>query len=54
MEEDGIVFIKQLLLKFEKNIDKLEKAKENNEPRKFNELKKESFDIHKEIAGLLQ
>ena len=53
MKEDGIVFVKQLLVKLEGNIVKLEKAKKDNEPRVFNELKKESFDIHKEIEGLL-
>lgn len=54
MKEDGIIFVKQLLEKLEDNVKKLEKAKEDNEPREFNELKKKSFDIHKEIEGLLQ
>jgi len=53
MEKESITFIKQLLVKLEKNIAMLEKAKKDNDPRQFNELKKTSFDIHKEIERLL-
>lgn len=54
MEQEKIPFIKQLLGKLEDNIRKLEKAKEDNDPRSFNEIKKNSFDIHEEINKLIQ
>lgn len=53
MKPEVAPFVKQLLEKLEKNILKLEKAKEDNDPREFNEIKKECFKIHEEIGKLL-
>lgn len=54
MERESIAFVKQLITKLEKNVAALEKAKKDNDPRLFNELKKTSFDIHQEIEKLIQ
>ncbi|NCN51475.1 hypothetical protein GW931_00485 [archaeon] len=54
MEKEAITFARQLLEKFDANIKKLEEAKEDNDPVGFNEIKKNSFDIHQEIQKLLQ
>lgn len=53
MENDAIPFVKQLVEKLEENVKNLEAAKKDNDPREFNELKKNSFDIHEEIEKLL-
>ncbi|MDA3836548.1 MAG: hypothetical protein PF542_02910 [Nanoarchaeota archaeon] len=54
MEIETIEFIKQLLDKMDKNVDKLEVARNENDPRTFNNLKKNSFDIHEEIRKLIK
>ena len=54
MDEEKIVFVKQMLASLEKNIKELESLKKNNDPRKFNEVKKDSFDIHLEIEKLIK
>jgi len=54
MERESIAFVKQLLEKLEKTVALLEVAKKENDPRKFNELKKSSFDIHQEIEKLIK
>ena len=53
MEKESIDFIEQLLRKLKTNISKLEKAKENNDPREFNEIKKDSFNTNTEIDKLI-
>lgn len=54
MEEEKITFIKQMLKSLEKNIKELEVLKKNNDPRKFNEVKKDSFNIHEEISKIIK
>jgi len=54
MEEEKIVFVKQMLKSLEKNIKELETLKKNNDPRKFNEVKKDSFNIHEEISKMIK
>jgi hypothetical protein len=54
MERESISFVNQLLEKLEANVAKLEKAKKDNDPRAFNEIKKNSFDIHAEIEKLIK
>lgn len=53
MKPDVAPFVKQLLGKLEENVAKLEKAKSDNDPRSFNEIKKECFKIHEEIEKLI-
>lgn len=53
MEKESINFIEQLLIKLKKNISKLEIAKKENDPRGFNEIKKECMNITKEIDKLI-
>jgi hypothetical protein len=54
MEKDAIVFVKQLVESLEVNLKKLEKAKKDNDPREFNDLKKKCFDIQKQIEDLVK
>jgi len=54
MNKDAIIFMKQLISKLEENVKKLEKAKENNDPREFNDLKKQCFDIQKEMEKMIK
>jgi hypothetical protein len=54
MKEEAIVFVKQLLNKLEQNVSLLEGAKEENDPRSFNDYKKNSFDVHQEIEKLIE
>ncbi|MBN2880420.1 hypothetical protein JXM83_00035 [Candidatus Woesearchaeota archaeon] len=53
MKSEVAPFVKQLLGKLEENVAKLEKTKEDNNPRAFNDVKKECFKIHEEIEKLL-
>ena len=54
MEKESIDFIEQLLRKLKDNISKLEKAKKDNDPRLFNEIKKDSFNTNNEIDKLIK
>ena len=53
MEKESIHFVEQLLAKLKTNISKLEKAKKENDPRGFNEIKRTCFDINNEIEKLI-
>lgn len=54
MDKEAIGFVKQLIEKVEKNVKKLEDAKENNDPRLFNDMKKKCFDLQNEIGKLIK
>lgn len=54
MEKESIDFIEQLLRKLKDNISKLEKSKKDNDPRAFNEIKKDSFNTNNEIDKLIK
>jgi hypothetical protein len=54
MERESISFVKQLLDELESNLNQLEKAKKDNDPREFNEIKKKTFDIEKELGNLIK
>lgn len=54
IEKEGIAFAKQLIEQIEKNVELLEKAKENNDPREFNEIKKKSFKLYEELGKLIK
>jgi hypothetical protein len=54
MKEENIVFIKQLLNSLENKLEELNKAKEDNDPKKFSELKKEILKINNQIGNLIK
>ena len=54
MEKEKIIFIKQMLNSLENKIKELETLKKNNDPRRFNEVKKDSFNIHEEISKIIK
>lgn len=54
MNKDAIIFMKQFINKLEENVKKLEKAKKDNDPRGFSDLKKECFDIQKQMEKLMK
>ena len=53
MKPEATPFLRQLIEKLERNVSKLEEAKNNNDPRGFNEIKKDCFKIHEDIEKLL-
>jgi len=54
MKEEKILFVKQLLNSLSKKLKELNKAKEDNEPKKFNNLKKETIKINNQIGNLIK
>lgn len=54
MEEDAITFVKQMIRLLERDLEKLFKAKEENDPRKFNDIKKRCMDTQKQIEDLIK
>jgi hypothetical protein len=54
MEKEAIVFVKQLINSLERKLGDLGKAKEENDPRGFNDLKKECFEIQRQIEDLIK
>lgn len=54
MEKESITFVNQLIGKLEENTKKLEQAKNDNDPRSFNQIKRDSFKIHEELGKLIK
>ena len=54
MEKESISFVKQLLDELNSNLTQLEKARKENDPRAFNQVKKKAFDIEKELEKLIK
>jgi uncharacterized membrane protein (DUF106 family) len=54
MDIDAINFLKQMLNELDEELNELERARDNNDPRKFSKIKKKCFDINKEISNLIE
>ena len=54
MKEENMIFIKQLINSLEKKIKEMKLAKEENDPRKFSDLKKEALKLNDQIGGLIE
>ncbi len=54
MKEENLIFVKQLLNSLEKKMKELAEAKKENDPRKFNEIKKECLKLNGQIGELIK
>jgi len=54
MKEENILFVKQLLNSLNDKLKELNKAKEDNEPKKFSDLKNETIKINNQIGNLIK
>ncbi len=53
MEKEKLDFIEQFLNELEGYVNELEKAKKENDPKQFNEIKKKSYHVNEEIKKLI-
>ena len=54
MKEENLIFVKQLINSLNKKLKDLAKAKEENDPRKFNDLKKVCLKLNEQIGDLIK
>ncbi len=54
MKEENLIFVKQLINSLDKKLKNLANAKEENDPKKFNDLKKECLKLNEQIGNLIK
>ena len=54
MKEEKIIFVKQMINSLTKKLEDLSKAREENDPNKFNDLKKDCIKLNEQIGDLIK
>ena len=54
MKEEKLIFVKQMINSLDKKLKDLSEAREENDPNKFNDLKKECLKLNEQIGDLIK